>query len=94
MKFILKIVAFLPGAMVVFWVNATAATEVFLQLPPDAQGLEDHLTSAASSFEAVEREGATPQDIMAAARADYGRVAAALYEVGYYGGVISILVDG
>ena len=94
MRYIFRIMAFLPGAMFLGWMTSASATQVFLQLPPNAQGLEGHLTGAASSFEAVEREGATPQDIMAAARADYGRLAGALYRVGYYGGVISILVDG
>ncbi|MEL7013496.1 MAG: outer membrane protein assembly factor, partial [Pseudomonadota bacterium] len=91
---IFKTMVFLPGAVLLFWMNSALATQVLLQLPPEAQGLEGHLTGAASSFEAVEREGATPQDIMAAARADYGRLAGALYQVGHYGGVISIQVDG
>ncbi len=39
-------------------------------------------------------ESAAPQDYVAAARADYRRLLTALYAEGYYGGQISITVDG
>ena len=39
-------------------------------------------------------DGAVPQDYIAAARADYRRLLTALYAEGYYGGTISITVDG
>ena len=39
-------------------------------------------------------ETAAPQDYVAAARADYRRLLTALYAEGYYGGQISITVDG
>ncbi|MEO0750276.1 MAG: BamA/TamA family outer membrane protein [Pseudomonadota bacterium] len=84
----------LLGAMVGFWASLVSASEVVLQLPPGAQGLDGHLRGASLSVETAAKDDATPQDIMAAARADYGRMAAALYEVGYYGGVVSVLVDG
>ena len=35
-----------------------------------------------------------PQDLLAAARADYGRILAALYARGHYSGVIQIQIDG
>jgi translocation and assembly module TamA len=35
-----------------------------------------------------------PQDLFAAARADYGRILNALYAKGYYSGVITIRIDG
>lgn len=38
--------------------------------------------------------GSAPQDYIAAARADYRRLLTALYGSGYYGGTISITVDG
>lgn len=38
--------------------------------------------------------GSAPQDFIAAARADYRRLLTALYASGYYGGTISITVDG
>ncbi len=39
-------------------------------------------------------EQTEPQDLLAAARADYGRILAALYGKGHYSAVIHILVDG
>lgn len=36
----------------------------------------------------------TPQDIVAAAQADYRRMLTGLYAQGYYGGSVSILIDG
>lgn len=51
--------------------------------------------SAASLTISLERDGAdAPQDYVAAARADYRRLLTGLYSEGYYGGTISILVDG
>lgn len=74
--------------------RAVFAAEVVVQLPPDAQGLAGHLRDASLSAQTVTQEDATAQDILAAARADYARLTGALYEVGRYGGVVSILVDG
>lgn len=49
--------------------------------------------NAASLLRALD-ETASPQDYIAAARADYRRLLTALYAEGYYGGEISIKVDG
>lgn len=49
--------------------------------------------SEASLLRALD-ETAAPQDYIAAARADYRRLLTALYAEGYYGGQISITVDG
>ncbi len=50
---------------------------------------------AASLLVAQEASGeASAQDIVAAARADYPRLLAALYAEGYFGATVSILVDG
>lgn len=70
------------------------AAEVFIQLPASATGLDGQLRDASISVKTVEEEGVTTQDILAAARADYARMVGALYEVGRYGGVVSIKVDG
>lgn len=89
-----RILGGLVGAFLGLWVTLGAATEVFLQLPPETQGLEGKLRASSLSFETAAKDDATAQDVMAAARADYGRLSAALYEMGYYGGVISVRVDG
>ncbi|MEL7278849.1 MAG: BamA/TamA family outer membrane protein [Pseudomonadota bacterium] len=89
-----KIVGGVLSVMLGLWATLASASQVILQLPPDAQGLDGHLRAASLSIETAAQDDATPQDIMAAARADYGRLTAALYQVGHYSGVISILVDG
>ncbi len=35
-----------------------------------------------------------PQEVLAAARAEYSRLLGALYDMGYYGGVITVSIDG
>lgn len=77
-------------------------------LAPDARAL-DHLdfrvsgadvaieamVRGASLLHTMEQSGQTdPQDLLAAARADYGRILAALYAAGHYSTVIRIEVDG
>lgn len=61
-------------------------------------GADEGLTEAlrgASLVVQQQAEGAPDaQDLFAAARADYGRILAALYARGHYSGVIRILVDG
>jgi translocation and assembly module TamA len=42
----------------------------------------------------TETQIATPIEIISAAQADYGRIIALLYDAGYFGPTISILVDG
>ncbi len=50
---------------------------------------------AASALRAARSEKVTdPQDVFAAARAEYGRLLAALYAQGHYSAVISVKVDG
>lgn len=77
-----------------------------LALPKGAAGFDARLEStgpdglqtalsAASLVLAAKRDGTeTPNDILAAARADYRQLLGALYRAGYYGGTIRIAVDG
>jgi len=71
------------------------AIERFAFLTPGAgEGLRDALR-AASLLVAVNREGVSDaQEIVAAARADYARLVAALYGEGHYSGVVHITLDG
>lgn len=74
---------------------AARAQEARLVLPPDADDALADVLELASQTLSLEAEGLTSsQDYVAAARADYRRLLAGLYAEGYYGGVISILVDG
>ncbi|SLN43794.1 autotransporter assembly complex protein TamA [Pseudooctadecabacter jejudonensis] len=73
---------------------AIFAQEVSLDVAGDDETLQTRLETASLGL-ALEEDGATsPQDYIAAARADYRRLLTGLYSAGYYGGTISILVDG
>ncbi|MEL6958586.1 MAG: autotransporter assembly complex family protein [Pseudomonadota bacterium] len=79
-----------------FSVCATVASaqDVTLTVSPSDDDLVATLTAASASL-TLERDGATAaQDYVAAARADYEQLLTGLYAEGYYGGTISILVDG
>jgi translocation and assembly module TamA len=76
------------------WPLWAAAQDVRLELSGDDNALRSRLTNASLSV-ALERDGAeAPQDFVAAARADYERLLTGLYQEGYFGGSISILIDG
>ncbi len=64
----------------------------------DAGDADDRLTGllrdASLSLALTPEDDPAPQDYVAAARADYRRLLTALYADGYYGGEISIRVDG
>jgi translocation and assembly module TamA len=64
----------------------------------DVAGADPDLTEAIQSASALAREEARPPPgtagLLARARGDYGRIVAALYARGYYGGTVSITVGG
>lgn len=70
------------------------AVEVRLDTNSFPEAGVDTLRAASLVFENADAADATAQDLLAAARADYERLLSALYEFGYYGPVISILVNG
>ena len=72
-----------------------SALETFsFQTPGASDDLAARLRGA-SVVAPLADEGATdPQELVAAARAEYARLLGALYDRGYYGGVISVRVDG
>lgn len=59
-------------------------------------GLKAELSSASMVMASVNSKdpAPTPQDIVTAARAEYANLLAVLYDQGYYGPSISILIDG
>lgn len=75
-------------AIVLFCATSATAQDVRLVTDAAETALND-----ASLLVALEA-GSAPQDYIAAARADYRRLLTALYASGYYGGTISITVDG
>ncbi|MBY6091160.1 autotransporter assembly complex protein TamA [Maritimibacter alkaliphilus] len=71
------------------------ATEVTLDAPEAADWLKDDLRSASLAVKAVEQDEVTdPQELLAAAQADYQRLVASLYSHAYYGPKVSIRVNG
>lgn len=85
------------AALSAFWLAAApaAAIERFAFETPGAPEELRAALRAASLLVAAEAEGVEdPQELLAAARADYGRLIGVLYAEGYYGPVIRILLDG
>lgn len=69
------------------------ALEARLEGPPEGE-LRDAIGAGSLVLAAAADGEATAQDVIAAARADYANILGILYGAGYYGGRISILVDG
>lgn len=84
-------------ALIGLWLAAPLATALDRLdiLTPGATDAISKAVREASLVNTMQADGQTaPQDLMAAARADYGRILAALYDKGHYSAVIHILVDG
>ncbi len=73
-------------------VSAFAETRLSFATPDADDDLRDALR--ASSLLIAAGDEANPQDLLAAAQADYGRLLGVLYENGRFGGVITIRIDG
>ncbi|MEO0745321.1 MAG: outer membrane protein assembly factor, partial [Pseudomonadota bacterium] len=63
-----------------------------LTLTPDDDALRDRLQGEAAVF-ALDAQ-ARPDDVIATAQGDYGRLLAALYDAGYFSAAISIRLGG
>lgn len=88
----LFVVAMLAVGLVPF-PHAATAQETSLTVSGGDAGLTDRLRAEALVLRPADgpRDG---QDLIAAARADYGRLIGILYEAGYFAPVISIRLDG
>ena len=74
--------------------QANALDAIVFKTPGASENLRDDLR-AASLLIAARRDKVTdPQDLLASAREEYGRLLAALYARGHYSGVIRVLIDG
>ena len=73
---------------------SASAQSVKLITPDASDSLESTLQAASLSLSLEQDGGSDAQDFVAAARADYRRLLTGLYSEGFYGGTISILVDG
>ncbi|MGI3170385.1 autotransporter assembly complex protein TamA [Pseudooceanicola sp. C21-150M6] len=73
---------------------ALHAAEVTLRIPGVTADVTDTARNASLSRAAVDEGRTEPQDLVAAAQADYRRVLAALYEKGYFSAAVNVRVDG
>ena len=80
--------------LVVVAPGAGALDRVTLEAPGAGGQLERGLRSASLLLEAEAAGVTDPQELLAAARAEYGRMVAVLYGGGYYGGTVSVRLDG
>ncbi|WP_242650455.1 autotransporter assembly complex protein TamA [Cognatiyoonia koreensis] len=71
-----------------------AAQSISLEIGDAGDGLRGDIEAASLTLGLEEQEEVAPQDIVAAARADYRRILTALYSAGYYGGTVSIRING
>ncbi|HID68168.1 MAG TPA: outer membrane protein assembly factor [Roseibacterium sp.] len=73
--------------------TAASAQNIQLSAPNADEELTDRLRASSLLLQTTE-EQRTAQDLIAAARADYGRLVAALYDSGHFSPVVRIDVDG
>ncbi|MBK5932828.1 autotransporter secretion outer membrane protein TamA [Rhodovulum imhoffii] len=88
-RVICAVLSVFAGLMSPLW-----AAEVTLSTPGAEKALEKALRTASLTLSTAAETSPAPADFLAAARADYARLLGVLYGQGYYGGDISIRVDG
>lgn len=87
--------AAVPGAVALgLSVQPGMAQQVDFQTPGATEDLAEILRGTSLLLEQREAGATNPQELLAAARADYGRIVGALYGAGHYSGVVQIRVDG
>jgi translocation and assembly module TamA len=90
----LCLTAALSGFLAAFGGSALAFDRLDIQVRGEDEGLTGVVNSASLLRSLAEQGQTDPQDLVAAARADYGRILGALYARGFYSVVIRIGVDG
>lgn len=82
-------------AATVVWAGAAGAfDDLQFRVTAGGEDLEEDLRASSLVAQAISDEVTDPAELLAAARADYGRLVGALYAEGRYGPVISIRVNG
>jgi translocation and assembly module TamA len=71
-----------------------AVDKVVFSVDSDDAATRAALETASLLFARQNDPTADPRDVLAEARADYGRLMSALYREGYYGGIIHIWING
>lgn len=86
-------IAWALAALAVLGTSAPALDlRIAIEEPPE--GLLAVMQTASLLFALEDQGNASPLDLVAAAQADYQRMLTGLYAEGYYGGSVSILLDG
>lgn len=88
------IMVVLLGASLVMGQAAFAQTKIKITTPGASKDLRRSLLGSSLLFQSTQENLTDPEELLAAAQADYGRLLGVLYENAHYGGVITILVDG
>ena len=73
---------------------ASAAQDLDVNLSRGGDDLRSEVRGAMSLVGLLDSDDSTPQALLAAAQADYGRIVSALYGNGRFGPVVSITIDG
>jgi translocation and assembly module TamA len=89
-----RVIAGLVAALSLSPAPSLALDTFEFRTPGAPEALAGRLRAASIVAPFEDGGDADPQDIVAAARAEYSRLLGALYDEGYYGGVISVTVDG
>ena len=93
MRFDLPLRIVFAGALAALSALPLQAFELDLEV--QGSDLRDRLSAASRLVQLTTQETPPePQDIVAAAQADYGVLVSALYETGHYGGIVTIRIDG
>jgi translocation and assembly module TamA len=82
------------GVLAAFGGPGLALDRLEIQVSGEDAALTGVVNSASLLRSLADQDQTAPQDLIAAARADYGRILAALYARGYYSVVIRIAIDG
>ena len=75
-------------------IDSACAADILFSTPGAGKELRRALASSSLLIQARNDKTEDLQELVAAARADYGRLLGVLYEAGRFGGVITISVDG
>ena len=86
--------AFMALCLAVLVSGPSVAFEVNLNTQGATDTVKKAIANASLVLSAKRDDITDPQDVLSAAQADYGRIVSALYRNGYFGPVVSILVDG
>jgi translocation and assembly module TamA len=84
----------LCGALAATPLSAAPLDSFAFRVAGADEALTNRLRGASVLVPLANQEVDDPQEVIAAARAEYSRLLGALYDLGYYGGVITVSIDG